>query len=90
MSDSARTITKLAGMVRRRWFLFVKDQQNRKVTDRINRYNKGVEGGMSLPTIRDGERDAIPREQTIFLQMMKNAWFHNRGSQKSEVSSRVG
>ena len=60
-------------MVRRRWFLFVKDQQNRKVTDRINRYNEGVEGGLSVPKVRDGERDAIPREQTILLQMMKKA-----------------
>ena len=58
-------------MVRRRWFLFVKDQKNRKVTDRINRYNEGVEGGLSLPTVRAGERDAIPREQTILLQMKK-------------------
>ena len=31
---------------------------------------------MSLPTVRDGERDAIPREQTVRLQMMKIALFH--------------
>ena len=38
---------------------------------------------MSLPTVRDGERDAILREQTVRLQMMKIALFHNRGSQTS-------